>query len=61
MLWLSQSIVLSSTKVIELGFTVSGGVAFKSSSKLEHFDELFKIADKKLYQAKTTGKNKICF
>jgi PleD family two-component response regulator len=52
---------LSSTKVIELGFTVSGGVAFKSSSKLEHFDELFKIADKKLYQAKTTGKNKICF
>ncbi|MGR5132246.1 diguanylate cyclase [Vibrio alfacsensis] len=57
----SQSIVSSSTKVIEQGFTVSGGVAFKSSSQLEHFDELFKIADQKLYQAKTTGKNKICF
>ncbi|WP_211919703.1 diguanylate cyclase [Vibrio sp. B1REV9] len=57
----SQSIVSSSTKVVEQGFTVSGGVVFQSSTELASFDELFKAADEKLYQAKTTGKNKICY
>ena len=42
------------------GFTVSGGVEFKSAAQLESFDELFKLADEKLYEAKSTGKNKIC-
>ncbi|EXJ44317.1 diguanylate cyclase domain protein, partial [Vibrio parahaemolyticus VPTS-2010_2] len=27
----------------------------------ESFDELFKAADEKLYEAKSTGKNKICY
>ncbi|KGT35178.1 diguanylate cyclase, partial [Vibrio parahaemolyticus] len=50
-----------SRRVTKNGFTVSGGVVFSSASKAESFDELFKAADEKLYEAKSTGKNKICY
>ncbi|CDT90651.1 hypothetical protein VDIAB_220230 [Vibrio diabolicus] len=43
------------------GFTISGGVVFSKENREESFDELFKAADEKLYQAKSTGKNKICY
>ena len=55
-----KAIAKSSRKVVAGGFTVSGGVEFKSAAQLESFDELFKLADEKLYEAKSTGKNKIC-
>ncbi|WP_440889917.1 sensor domain-containing diguanylate cyclase [Vibrio sp. WZ-1] len=57
----ADSIAASSKKVIKEGFTVSGGVVVKGSTQLASFDELFKVADEKLYEAKTTGKNKICY
>jgi PleD family two-component response regulator len=47
--------------VIKEGFTVSGGVVLKCATEIASFDELFKVADEKLYEAKTTGKNKICY
>ncbi|MDW3138325.1 GGDEF domain-containing protein, partial [Vibrio sp. 1288] len=50
-----------SRRVTKNGFTVSGGVVFSSASKAESFDELFKAADEKLYEAKSNGKNKICY
>ncbi|MDE0549728.1 GGDEF domain-containing protein [Vibrio sp. VP6] len=50
-----------SRRVTKNGFTVSGSVVFSSASKAESFDELFKAADEKLYEAKSTGKNKICY
>ncbi|MET2848152.1 GGDEF domain-containing protein [Vibrio owensii] len=56
-----SAISKNSKRVVAGGFTVSGGVEFKSSSQLESFDELFKVADEKLYEAKSTGKNKICY
>ncbi|MHA2716007.1 GGDEF domain-containing protein [Vibrio owensii] len=56
-----KAISKNSKRVVAGGFTVSGGVEFKSSSQLESFDELFKVADEKLYEAKSTGKNKICY
>ncbi|YCO04652.1 GGDEF domain-containing protein [Vibrio sp. VNB-15] len=56
-----KAIEKNSTKIVEGGFTVSGGVEFKSAVQLEGFDELFKLADEKLYEAKSTGKNRICY
>ncbi|EKM31924.1 diguanylate cyclase domain protein [Vibrio harveyi] len=56
-----SAIAKNSRKVVSGGFTVSGGVEFQSSPQLESFDELFKLADEKLYEAKSTGKNKICY
>ncbi|MDF4897008.1 diguanylate cyclase, partial [Vibrio parahaemolyticus] len=50
-----------SIRVTKEGFTISGGVVFSKESRVENFDELFKAADEKLYQAKSTGKNKICY
>ena len=50
-----------STRVTKEGFTISGGVVFSKENRVESFDELFKAADEKLYQAKSTGKNKICY
>ncbi|MEF1310103.1 GGDEF domain-containing protein [Vibrio mytili] len=50
-----------SPSIVENGFTVSGGVAFETTKQSRDFAELFKIADERLYQAKTTGKNKICY
>jgi diguanylate cyclase (GGDEF)-like protein len=57
----ADSITTSSTRVIKEGFTVSGGVVLKCATEIASFDELFKVADEKLYEAKTTGKNKICY
>jgi diguanylate cyclase (GGDEF)-like protein len=56
-----QAIVEDSTHVTARGFTVSAGVVFRSGSRHQSFNELFKSADEKLYQAKSTGKNKICY
>ena len=41
----------------KINFTASGGVA--SLDKTKNFDKLFYCADKALYKAKRTGKNKI--
>ncbi|MFA0570361.1 GGDEF domain-containing protein [Vibrio gallaecicus] len=56
-----------STSVLPDGFTISGGVY--SSNKAEEgnletlgdFEEIFKVADEKLYSAKNSGKNSIVF
>ena len=56
-----------STSVLLDGFTISGGVY--SSNKAEEgnletlgdFEEIFKVADEKLYSAKNSGKNTIVF
>mgnify|MGYP000400557057 FL=1 len=56
-----------STSVLPDGFTISGGVY--SSNKAEEgnletlgdFEEIFKVADEKLYSAKNSGKNTIVF
>ncbi len=61
MLRVKDAITESSSQVVEKGFTVSGGVEIIESSQGCDFDKLFKIADEKLYQAKTTGKNKLVF
>jgi len=41
----------------KINFTVSGGVA--NLEKTKNFENMFRIADKALYKAKKTGKNKI--
>jgi diguanylate cyclase (GGDEF)-like protein len=56
-----KTIVERSTRVTSSGFTVSGGVVFCSEGGDKSFDELFKAADEKLYQAKHSGKNQICY
>lgn len=45
-------------KDFEIKYTVSGGVATGATHSLE---ELYKLADEKLYKAKTSGRNKIIF
>ncbi|MCK6261983.1 diguanylate cyclase [Vibrio sp. ZSDE26] len=50
-----------STEVIEQGFTVSGGAEIMGPTFDLDFVELFKLADEKLYQAKTSGKNKLIY
>lgn len=61
MLRVKEAITSQSSEVVENGFTVSGGVEIIQSDKGCDFDKLFKIADEKLYEAKTTGKNKLVF
>jgi PleD family two-component response regulator len=39
--------------------TISSGVA-QIDAKTSLLDELFKVADAGLYQAKQTGRNKVC-
>ncbi|MFV0448724.1 MAG: diguanylate cyclase [Vibrio sp.] len=56
-----DAITEKSSAVVEGGFTVSGGVEIIESVAGCDFDKLFKIADEKLYEAKTTGKNKLVF
>ncbi|MGF1720397.1 diguanylate cyclase [Vibrio kyushuensis] len=50
-----------STEVIEQGFTVSGGAEIMIPTFNLDFNQLFKLADEKLYQAKTSGKNKLIY
>ncbi len=57
----TQAINADSKTITPNGFTVSGGVVICESSTSYDFDKLFKIADEKLYEAKTTGKNKLVF
>jgi diguanylate cyclase (GGDEF)-like protein len=44
---------------VELGTTISIGAAM--ARETDTADELIKRADKKLYQAKSTGRNRICY
>lgn len=48
-------------QVLSDGFTISGGVEVVSAETDSSFEVLFKAADTKLYQAKTTGKDKLVF
>ncbi len=48
-----------SKRILDSGFTVSGGVVVTSYEESRDFDKLFKAADEKLYIAKTTGKDKL--
>ncbi|MBD0785269.1 GGDEF domain-containing protein [Vibrio sp. Y2-5] len=57
----THAINVDSKTITPSGFTVSGGVVISESAQGCDFDKLFKIADEKLYQAKTTGKNKLVF
>lgn len=57
----TQAINAESKTITPNGFTVSGGVVIRESANGCDFDKLFKIADEKLYEAKTTGKNKLVF
>ncbi len=56
-----QAICAKSYQAVEGGFTVSGGVEVIQGDVQSSFDNLFKAADEKLYQAKTSGKNKLVF
>ncbi|MGY3569270.1 sensor domain-containing diguanylate cyclase [Vibrio paucivorans] len=55
------AISAQSHEAVEGGFTVSVGVEVVATDQEHDFDTLFKAADEKLYQAKTTGKNKVVF
>jgi len=48
------------SRLLERGFTVSGGVDITKAGQFE-FETAFKRADDKLYQAKTNGKDKLIF
>ncbi|WP_414931328.1 GGDEF domain-containing protein [Vibrio europaeus] len=56
-----QAICSQSQQAVKGGFTVSGGVEVIQRDVQSSFDKLFKAADEKLYQAKTSGKNKLVF
>ncbi|OAJ93904.1 sensor domain-containing diguanylate cyclase [Vibrio bivalvicida] len=56
-----QAICSQAHQAVEGGFTVSGGVEVIQGNTPCSFDKLFKAADEKLYQAKTSGKNKLVF
>ncbi len=58
---ITKAIVSESTTLTPNGFTVSGGVVIVEGDKERDFDVLFKAADEKLYEAKTTGKNKLVY
>lgn len=40
--------------------TISAGVASYPTEKVENFEDIMKIADKRLYMAKELGRNRIC-
>lgn len=61
MLRVQHAIGERSSEVIENGFTVSGGVEIVDGRHANDFELLFKAADEKLYQAKTTGKDRLIF
>ena len=56
-----QAVRDGAQEVLPRGFTISGGVEIVSGEKASSFEALFKAADIKLYQAKTTGKDKLVF
>ncbi|EKO3489236.1 GGDEF domain-containing protein [Vibrio fluvialis] len=58
---IKDAITKDSKQVVSNGFTISGGVEVIESDPDWSFDELFKLADEKLYEAKTTGKDKLVF
>lgn len=58
---IKDAITKDSKQVVPNGFTISGGVEVIESDPDWSFDELFKQADEKLYEAKTTGKDKLVF
>lgn len=55
------AVVTTSSEAIVGGFTISGGVEIVTKDEERSFETLFKAADEKLYQAKTTGKDKLVF
>ncbi|WP_295895971.1 diguanylate cyclase [uncultured Vibrio sp.] len=55
------AICADSHKVVAAGFTISGGVEIVSPGNGFDFEQLIKSADEKLYQAKTSGKNKLVY
>ncbi|KHT45822.1 sensor domain-containing diguanylate cyclase [Vibrio sinaloensis] len=61
LLRVQQSIRARSQEVVAPGFTVSGGVEIVDEAQASNFEALFKAADEKLYQAKTSGKDKLVF
>jgi len=61
MLRVQKSIVQRAGLAVEGGFTVSGGVTIVTKNENSSFEVMFKAADEKLYQAKTTGKDKLVF
>ena len=44
----------------EIKINITASFGFTISSKNLNFDDCFKLADKALYQAKETGRNKVC-
>lgn len=44
----------------EISITISAGVVTAASENYDKFDDLLKIADKRLYLAKESGRNRIC-
>lgn len=56
-----EAITRDSTRVVPNGFTISGGIQVIESHQEWDFDKQFKLADEKLYLAKTTGKDKLVF
>ncbi|ASM97312.1 TPA: diguanylate cyclase [Vibrio vulnificus] len=50
-----------SPQVVRHGFTISAGVVIREMGAGDSFDALFKAADDSLYQAKTSGKDKIVY
>ncbi|RTZ16430.1 sensor domain-containing diguanylate cyclase [Vibrio aquaticus] len=61
MIRVQQAIVKDSETAVERGFTISGGVEIVNRESGSSFEQLFKAADEKLYQAKTTGKDQMVF
>ncbi len=58
---IKDQICEDSGHIIEGGFTVSGGVEVVTIDERSDFKSLFKAADKKLYIAKTCGKDQLVF
>lgn len=56
---IQAEIGLSSTKIIEQGYTISAGFTIKLTSENTSLEALLKEADNKLYSAKNLGKNQV--